>query len=553
MNFKNPNEKDAAKETTLYNNNENILLGNKRKRNIFTYFNTDSKNKNIKSINQKKFKTLEFSHNNMEYIINYELENDKEKLYFVFFEGNIPKVRTFNNLEEIDIEKDGYIFFQKTTEKINSYIEMKSKSSNDIGLSTINKENQIDKVNTKFKEEEEEESNIDAKSDSNKAIKKRKNKNLLKEEKGNNYLKQKAKNRKNIDNKIFNTGEIESENESRDLINRNNENQKQNLVKSNKNDNEVNKEILFNDIYEELNINNKEKKKKIKIDKLVDDESKESFINETSIKEVTNKLGYYIKYNLERGTKEKVYKYFYQYMNNKRRFKVLLAEDLRNIMHVVFIFIDDKIRITEELENFFKIDSINPELIKKINSKYEIILLSKLDVNCIANFDLDEIREDEDFDTGIIIKTSEMFVNYCNFKTIYKIFNNCRIKNIFSLKDIIDMFNLNNNLPNIFKNIIWIFPSSPIIENITKIKCGNNVIILTLKYPNDKAILLSDKTNKLITDKIIILSSCSFEDYYIRYPFEKELLKSKITELEIIFSCLNIIDYNYICKINELD
>ena len=552
MNFKNPNEKDAAKETTLYNNNENILLGNKRKRNIFTYFNTDSKNKNIKSINQKKFTTLEFSHNNMEYIINYELENDKEKLYFVFFEGNIPKVRTFNNLEEIDIEKDGYIFFQKTTEKINSYIEMKSKSSNDIGLSTINKENQIDKVNTKFKEEEEE-SNIDAKSDSNKAIKKRKNKNLLKEEKGNNYLKQKAKNRKNIDNKIFNTGEIESENESRDLINRNNENQKQNLVKSNKNDNEVNKEILFNDIYEELNIKNKEKNKKIKIDKLVDDESKESFINETSIKEVTNKLGYYIKYNLERGTKEKVYKYFYQYMNNKRRFKVLLAEDLRNIMHVVFIFIDDKIRITEELENFFKIDSINPELIKKINSKYEIILLSKLDVNCIANFDLDEIREDEDFDTGIIIKTSEMFVNYCNFKTIYKIFNNCRIKNIFSLKDIIDMFNLNNNLPNIFKNIIWIFPSSPIIENITKIKCGNNVIILTLKYPNDKAILLSDKTNKLITDKIIILSSCSFEDYYIRYPFEKELLKSKITELEIIFSCLNIIDYNYICKINELD
>ena len=552
MNFKNPNEKDAAKETTLYNNNENILLGNKRKRNIFTYFNTDSKNKNIKSINQKKFKTLEFSHNNMEYIINYELENDKEKLYFVFFEGNIPKVRTFNNLEEIDIEKDGYIFFQKTTEKINSYIEMKSKSSNDIGLSTINKENQIDKVNTKFKEEEEE-SNIDAKSDSNKAIKKRKNKNLLKEEKGNNYLNQKAKNRKNIDNKIFSTGEIESENESRDLINRNNENQKQNLVKSNKNDNEVNKEILFNDIYEELNIKNKEKNKKIKIDKLVDDESKESFINETSIKEVTNKLGYYIKYNLERGTKEKVYKYFYQYMNNKRRFKVLLAEDLRNIMHVVFIFIDDKIRITEELENFFKIDSINPELIKKINSKYEIILLSKLDVNCIANFDLDEIREDEDFDTGIIIKTSEMFVNYCNFKTIYKIFNNCRIKNIFSLKDIIDMFNLNNNLPNIFKNIIWIFPSSPIIENITKIKCGNNVIILTLKYPNDKAILLSDKTNKLITDKIIILSSCSFEDYYIRYPFEKELLKSKITELEIIFSCLNIIDYNYICKINELD
>ena len=552
MNFKNPNEKDAAKETTLYNNNENILLGNKRKRNIFTYFNTDSKNKNIKSINQKKFTTLEFSHNNMEYIINYELEDDKEKLYFVFFEGNIPKVRTFNNLEEIDIEKDGYIFFQKTTEKINSYIEMKSKSSNDIGLSTINKENQIDKVNTKFKEEEEE-SNIDAKSDSNKAIKKRKNKNLLKEEKGNNYLNQKAKNRKNIDNKIFSTGEIESENESRDLINRNNENQKQNLVKSNKNDNEVNKEILFNDIYEELNITNKEKNKKIKIDKLVDDESKESFINETSIKEVTNKLGYYIKYNLERGTKEKIYKYFYQYMNNKRRFKVLLAEDLRNTMHVVFIFIDDKIRITEELENFFKIDSINPELIKKINSKYEIILLSKLDANCIANFDLDEIREDEDFDTGIIIKTSEMFVNYCNFKTIYKIFNNCRIKNIFSLKDIIDMFNLNNNLPNIFKNIIWIFPSSPIIENITKIKCGNDVIILTLKYPNDKAILLSDKTNKLITDKIIILSSCSFEDYYIRYPFEKELLKSKITEFEIIFSCLNIIDYNYICKINELD
>ena len=551
MNFKNPNEKDATKETTLYNNNENILLGNKRKRNIFTYFNTDSKNKNIKSINQKKFTTLEFSHNNMEYIINYELEDDKEKLYFVFFEGNIPKVRTFNNLEEIDIEKDGYIFFQKTTEKINSYIEMKSKSSNDIGLSTINKENQIDKVNTKFKEEEE--SNIDAKSDSNKAIKKRKNKNLLKEEKGNNCLNQKAKNRKNIDNKIFSTDEIESENESRDLINRNNENQKQNLVKSNKNDNEVNKEILFNDIYEELNITNKEKNKKIKIDKLVDDESKESFINETSIKEVTNKLGYYIKYNLERGTKEKVYKYFYQYMNNKRRFKVLLAEDLRNTMHVVFIFIDDKIRITEELENFFKIDSINPELIKKINSKYEIILLSKLDVNCIANFDLDEIREDEDFDTGIIIKTSEMFVNYCNFKTIYKIFNNCRIKNIFSLKDIIDMFNLNNNLPNIFKNIIWIFPSSPIIENITKIKCGNNVIILTLKYPNDKAILLSDKTNKLITDKIIILSSCSFEDYYIRYPFEKELLKSKITEFEIIFSCLNIIDYNYICKINELD
>ena len=550
MNFKNPNEKDATKETTLYNNNENILLGNKRKRNIFTYFNTDSKNKNIKSINQKKFTTLEFSHNNMEYIINYELEDDKEKLYFVFFEGNIPKVRTFNNLEEIDIEKDGYIFFQKTTEKINSYIEMKSKSSNDIGLSTINKENQIDKVNTKFKEEE---SNIDAKSDSNKAIKKRKNKNLLKEEKGNNCLNQKAKNRKNIDNKIFSTDEIESENESRDLINRNNENQKQNLVKSNKNDNEVNKEILFNDIYEELNITNKEKNKKIKIDKLVDDESKESFINETSIKEVTNKLGYYIKYNLERGTKEKVYKYFYQYMNNKRRFKVLLAEDLRNTMHVVFIFIDDKIRITEELENFFKIDSINPELIKKINSKYEIILLSKLDVNCIANFDLDEIREDEDFDTGIIIKTSEMFVNYCNFKTIYKIFNNCRIKNIFSLKDIIDMFNLNNNLPNIFKNIIWIFPSSPIIENITKIKCGNNVIILTLKYPNDKAILLSDKTNKLITDKIIILSSCSFEDYYIRYPFEKELLKSKITEFEIIFSCLNIIDYNYICKINELD
>ena len=550
MNFKNPNEKDATKETTLYNNNENILLGNKRKRNIFTYFNTDSKNKNIKSINQKKFTTLEFSHNNMEYIINYELEDDKEKLYFVFFEGNIPKVRTFNNLEEIDIEKDGYIFFQKTTEKINSYIEMKSKSSNDIGLSTINKENQIDKANTKFKEEE---SNIDAKSDSNKAIKKRKNKNLLKEEKGNNCLNQKAKNRKNIDNKIFSTDEIESENESRDLINRNNENQKQNLVKSNKNDNEVNKEILFNDIYEELNITNKEKNKKIKIDKLVDDESKESFINETSIKEVTNKLGYYIKYNLERGTKEKVYKYFYQYMNNKRRFKVLLAEDLRNTMHVVFIFIDDKIRITEELENFFKIDSINPELIKKINSKYEIILLSKLDVNCIANFDLDEIREDEDFDTGIIIKTSEMFVNYCNFKTIYKIFNNCRIKNIFSLKDIIDMFNLNNNLPNIFKNIIWIFPSSPIIENITKIKCGNNVIILTLKYPNDKAILLSDKTNKLITDKIIILSSCSFEDYYIRYPFEKELLKSKITEFEIIFSCLNIIDYNFICKINELD